>query len=281
MDENMEQKNSMLTRVMFMGDFHVPCQDDDAINLALNFMKSFKPHILVLGGDLLDLRGLSKFPKDLKTTKAQDEIDVLGEILRDIRIRFYRINHEEMPSDVPKRRIVWIGGNHEARMHKIGDVLLALEDMESLSFRRIFGLDNSMDDGVRYVKPYPFGAGVWKFRNFIFKHGEVVRKWAGRSAQAEFDLHLQSGMSGHCHRSCPYYTTRDGHEFVWVEAGHLCNPLKLRYGKTGSRDWMQGIGVVTFFSKNRFHASAIPIIRNHKKITMIYGEKQFSVPKTS
>ena len=99
---------------------------------------------------------------------------------------------------------------------------------------------------------------IFRFNNFLFKHGDIVRKHSGYTAKAEFDKEGVSGASGHTHRLGVYYTTKRSGKYVWLECGCLCTlrPEWIR----GVPDWQHGLGLISFGDDGHFEAKAVPII---------------------
>ena len=241
-------------KVLFIPDIHCPFQDDKALEVFYQFVQWFKPETIFIMGDLLDCYAISRFTKEPNgALKFQEELDTAVSVLE-------RIRHLNK-----KAKIYYIRGNHEARIQKFLwnnakelSGLHALEIENLLEFKRL---------GIEYVKD-----GMMKYKGIIVKHGSVVRKYAGYTAKAEFEKNGCSGVSAHTHRQCIYRQNNAGGDYVWVEAGHLCDPNQ-EYLEGEKPNWMSGWGI-GWFKKNskRYHLELISLI-NYKAF---YGGREFS-----
>ncbi len=95
-----------MERTAILYDCHAPYHDPGAYEIALEYIKNLKPKInrLILGGDYVDFYKISFFKSDPERMSFEDEVNIVSDMLKDLRQRFYRV-----PID-------YIEGNHEARM---------------------------------------------------------------------------------------------------------------------------------------------------------------------
>ena len=145
---------------------------------------------------------------------------------------------------------VYLGGNHEARLHKqiaryLPELLSFTGPGDSeplLSMTRILGLDRLSFLFVDNTR------GFWPFGRYrvteglIATHGWLARKGAGNSARASIENANTSIIVGHTHRLAVTHVTRwrDGEPelFVAAEAGTSSAPEGLQYANTP--DWQSG-----------------------------------------
>lgn len=240
-------------RIITLCDFHCPFEDVNAIELALQFCKYAKPDIVIIH-ELHDFYDLSKFDKNPeRINKLQEEIDIANRYLWAIR----KAN--------PSARIILLKSNHLDRLRKyLWREAPALSTLRNLEIENLFEL---REHNVEYRCNF-------EYKNFLFKHGSVIRKFAGYTAKAELEKEGMSGASGHSHRRAVYNNTKRGGEFVWIESGCLCS-LTPEYSEDEVMDWQAGISMVTF-KENHFHAEVIPIISRNK---LLYGGLTFKLPK--
>jgi len=97
---------------------------------------------------------------------------------------------------------------------------------------------------------------TFTYNGFLFKHGDITRKFSGYTSRGEFERENTSGVSGHTHRLGAYYTTKRSGRYIWVESGCLCS-LSPDYIQ-GVPDWQHGISLVVF--KKYPFAYPIPIV---------------------
>ena len=94
---------------VFLSDIHMP----DHINLKsiFNYLQDLKPEIVILGGDIIDAKGLHGV-ESFKVTDFKKEWykrDV--KLLKDFLTKLYQI--------VPKARFIYLEGNHEERYSRL------------------------------------------------------------------------------------------------------------------------------------------------------------------
>lgn len=242
-------------RVLFISDIHCPFQDDKAIEAMVLFAQWWKPQTIVFIGDVVDFYAISSFVKDpnrsLKLadelSSAKDTIDFICKMLPDTKKYF-------------------IKGNHEARLQKyLWSTAKELANLNELRLEYLLGLKNH---DIEYIEN-----GNMKFRGTMIKHGNVVRKYAGYTARAEFEKNGISGVSGHTHRLATYYHNNEGGSYVWMEIGCLCR-FDAEYLQGETPNWQTGFGI-GYFKENskRFHLEAVPIVN----CKAMYGGNEFYI----
>lgn len=91
-----------VTRAIVLSDIHIPEHDQAALAIALAYTKDFKPHIIVLNGDIMDMVAPSRFAKDPDDlTTLADEFQETKDFLTGLR------------KDHPDAEIIYTAGNHE------------------------------------------------------------------------------------------------------------------------------------------------------------------------
>ena len=93
-------------RILILPDIHIPYHDREALQIALNWGKDFKPDTILLNGDIIDCYQLSKFVKDPKERSFPQELVELHNLLSDLRENF------------PLAEIIYKMGNHEERYER-------------------------------------------------------------------------------------------------------------------------------------------------------------------
>jgi hypothetical protein len=233
--------------IVKLNDWHIPYEDKRAVNCALNFCKETQPEIIIMD-EVHDFYALSKFDKDpARKEDTQTEIDMATKYFK--RLRKY----------CPDSRIILLESNHLDRLRRMlwkeGKAIASLRCLEIQNLLELEKLD------IEY-KPY------FMYKGVMFKHGDLVRKYAAYTAKGEFEKEGCAGATGHTHRLGIHFTTKRGGSYCWAECGCLCdlNPEYIN----GVPDWQHGIGLFTF-EKNgtQYFPQVIPII--HGKI--IHGGK--------
>jgi predicted phosphodiesterase len=88
-------------RILGLFDIHAPYHSITAITAALDYAKKEKPDAVLIGGDLFDFHGLSKFIKDPRKKNFAEELNVGVELIQAIQrtikapIYFKLGNHDE------------------------------------------------------------------------------------------------------------------------------------------------------------------------------------------
>jgi predicted phosphodiesterase len=143
---------------VFLTDTHMP----DNINLQpiFNFIKDFKPNVIVLGGDLIDAKGLHGVEgmRADQIDQSWYERDIL--LLSDFLDTLYSL--------VPKAEVIYLEGNHETRYKKI-----------MLKYPKVFkGAYDFIRDAapkkmdIKWI-PYATESSFYKLADTIFIHGDA------------------------------------------------------------------------------------------------------------
>lgn len=237
-------------RVVFVPDCHYPYADEDLIRSLFKLIAWFKPHRIIHLGDLVDFHAISRWNAGLeRLDDLQDEIDEAAGFLGDLR------------KAAPDADIRWLEGNHDERLLKyVATEARALKSLRDLSVERQFGLDEL---GISYHG----GEGILLRKEFLARHGTMIRSGAGSTAKAECLASGISGISGHTHRLGVY--RRDGYRSLqWNEAGTLSR-LDPPYNP-GRPDWRQGM-IVGYFGKNSWRVEEV----HAEDGKLVYGGKSF------
>lgn len=235
------------TAVLF-GDTHKPFHDEAALSVVKGIIKEAQPDLVCHVGDLLDCYTISRYSTDpARLQTLQGDIDGARTLLH------------EIAQLAPQADRLLLGGNHEDRLRKtIWDLKGAQKQLATLRvFQRsmtwpvLLDLESIGWDFVDYTKQPVVG----RIPKLLLKHGDVVRKWSGWTAKAEWEKHARSGVSGHTHRLGTFYHRDLNGSHVWQEAGCTCD-LAPEYVR--QPDWMHGCLVVTY-TDDWFHIATIYI----------------------
>lgn len=93
---------STYSKILILGDIHLPFPDWEAIEAAHKFNKKFKAEIVIQMGDLIDAKAWSQYPKDVDDLNADDEWEASYEAAHQLAKYF------------PEMDV--LTGNHEARI---------------------------------------------------------------------------------------------------------------------------------------------------------------------
>jgi predicted phosphodiesterase len=252
----MVKRADVFERSVFIPDIHAPYIDEDAFGVAVSFIKSFKPSIIFIMGDVIDFYQLSRFNKNpVRMTELQGDIDQAVAALHRIR------------QAAPQADIQLLRGNHEHRLTKfLWSKAAELISLRDLTVERLLDLKQLR---IRYIEQ-----GSLMFHGFLVKHGNVVRSRSGYTATGEMEKAGISGISGHTHRLSQVYKNNYSGMTTWVEAGCLCS-LNPEYAEGQVVDWQQGLAY-GFFERddNRFEIHTAPIIKGR----IIYDGRNIRCP---
>ena len=218
-------------RVAWVAALHIPYHDPKAIGCARGVLESYKPDVVIFGGDLIDANGISKFqknPTDPISNDFQRELDRFQDIFAGLVRSAGKAKRYALP------------GNHEARMGKLlKERAPALFGLDALQIPKLLELEKF---DVAYLPRLSIG-GV------IFEHGNIIRKYSGGSVMAMMEAASYGYpiVMGHSHRLGLVFKSRPGLAPIWgVESGHLCEPGKLDYLASGFANWQVGMSIVSF-----------------------------------
>jgi len=259
-------------RMVVMSDMHCPFQDDTAIWLVNQFCRWYKPHIVIIDGDLIDFYAISKFDKSPERATSQairEEVEAARAVLEEIR----KANQ--------KATIILIVGNHEFRLRKhiyrkkIEDPQFAtILDLAGVSTSTIFAkLLHLKELRIKLVDLNPdiakFTDNYIKIGNLYIGHWDRANKHAAYTAKNLLVDKGVNGLQAHTHRIGTHIKTTLSGTLEFHEIGCLCS-LEPHY--TCRQDWAHGFAVVEG-DRNFEHFTVHTIhIRDYE---FRYGKKTF------
>ena len=104
--ETFEPYEISQSRTLIISDLHIPYQDNDSIQKAINYGKEKKVNCILINGDVLDFAGISRHEKDWRQRQVHQEFEAARIFLSSLREHF------------PKAKIVFKLGNHDERWEK-------------------------------------------------------------------------------------------------------------------------------------------------------------------
>lgn len=199
----------------------VPLHDQKALNVALQFIKDYKPQHIILGGDILDCGSISHHNHG--KPGAVEGFRLLGDAKE---LREAVITPLEA---VGAKSLTYIVGNHEDWLTDLVEQIPALEGI----------VDVSSLLGLKRWKVIPNG-DMTKLGKLVFVHGDQI-KGGEHSAKWATVAYEKNVRFGH-HHSAQLYTKTSA-----IDAnGHtgICVPCLCRkgpkYGGGSPNRWAQG-----------------------------------------
>lgn len=171
--------------ILVISDLHIPYHNIEAITLALNYGKSAQVDTIIINGDLLDFYQLSRFHKDPRKRRVNQELEAARQFLQILRFHFKTAN------------IYFLLGNHDVRyqmwLESKAVELLGCEEFELGSLLRVGELGITVLDDRTLIK-----AG-----KLIITHGHLVIRGVFAPVNAARGAYMrakQSVLIGHTHK---------------------------------------------------------------------------------
>jgi len=248
------------TRIVVLPDIHVPAHHKKILWAVLEFLKDYRPHIVILIGDVADVFALSRWPSPPRVAKnQQDELNQTRRLVDKI---------VEVSGCI---HLFYIMGNHEDRAYRYltdpaGGLanILDFNTMEPiLSFHGLMGYKPG--DPVTFLYDLAekggYGGGIVINGDMEFHHGFIVRPNPGASPRADSDRTGRSTGHGHTHRAGMNARVTTNEVIRSYEFGHLADPKHpyLAYANL-LNNWHPGLAVATVVN-GKVHMNMIPIIQ--------------------
>jgi len=213
------------SRVLIISDLHFPYQNNEAIELAIDYGVDKDVNCVLINGDLFDFASISRHEKDWRQRSVKEEFDAVRMFL------------DYLQDRLPKARIVYKEGNHDERMekwlfHKAPEYF----DMDEFRLEVLLKLGERKIEHVKDKRPVKIG-------KLTVLHGHELNGSGGvNPARATFLKTIDNVLIGHCHRSSQHTEpTLGGNVIVTTSIGSLCGlyPMFARVNK-----WNHGFGYV-------------------------------------
>lgn len=233
-----------VTRLGILSDIHLPYHDEQALSVAVEYLKGRNINGLLLNGDTLDFYGLSTHEKDPRKRKFGEELECFKEFIKWIK--------QEL--DCP---IYYKIGNHEYRyerwmMHKAPELL----DIPNFKLEEV--LEFGANGIIKIESMTKIQAGklnIYHGHEFKGSGGVNPARWLSLKAKV-------SSCVGHFHRSSEFvWRDSNGSVFVCYSFGALCD-LSPEY--LPENDWNHSVQDVEIDPKSGEFKMTIKKIINGK-----------------
>ena len=230
----------------------VPMHDEKALRIVLKFVQDFKPHEVILGGDILDCGAIAhhndRKPGKIEglrlITDAQELRSTLLEPLEALR----------------GTKLVYLIGNHEDWLSQLVDLHPGLEG--------IVGLEQLLKLGPRWKVVHQ--GGKYRLGKMVFRHGDTI-SGGEHTAKAAVIASERSVRFGHNH-TWGVYTKVSDVDLTQRHTG-ISMPCLCRkgpgYGKGRANKWINGFGWGYVMPNGSFTDYVSPIVNNQ---TIIHGK---------
>ena len=232
--------------VIWMGDQHVPDHDVKTNATVLKYVKDFKPNVVILGGDILDMTCLGAISrgqlKQVEGRRVKKELEAGKRYL------------DQVQEAAPKSEIIYLQGNHEYRVDRW---LTVAPHMEGL-----LDIPEFLELEKRKIKWIPSWAKTEPYRigKALFIHGLYHGKYHTRSMVENFGTNVFYGHMHDC--DCvSKITLGDNSTKIAQSLGCLCN-YRAHYLKGRPTNWQQAFGQFHFRDDGYFNHYVVRI-HNH------------------
>ena len=227
--------------VAFISDVHFPSEDTGSYRKALSILKTIKPGRVILGGDIVDLDDISRYPKRrIVQEKTLTDLRYSGEKLT------------EMRDTLPQAKFDFLLGNHEDRLDKY--IMDKAPELQGF-----LDLKTLLKCTKLNIRVYPHNT-VRRIGKLNYSHGD---NWPGgwgmaNPARSIYDKCKDNILFGHFHRISNHSsrTLRGRQQGAW---GNGClQRLDVEFNKYNN--WQHGITMVYYAkSGGNFHVEQIRI----------------------
>lgn len=202
-------------------DLHVPDHDAPALAWALKTTRELDPYKVIILGDLVDFKSISRFPKPPKDSMTFPYEKRAG-----------RAIVRQLDTEFEGREVVYILGNHCVRLSKyLWRHAPELSDLGELALTELLEIPERWE-----VVPYN---GIYLEQKVLCQHGKKFSKNVLNSNLSEFGC---SSVQGHSHRlGIIHRRFPDGRIVSAAECGTL---QRFDVGYCATVNWAQGLGVI-------------------------------------
>lgn len=174
--------------MLILCDIHVPFQNNDALEKAIDYGNKNHIDTILLNGDTFDFYGESKFDKDPSKSRLESDYEKYNDFLFDLRNAF------------PDAKIYFKIGNHENRYYNVlkrNPQLAHLVNVPHFSFENVFNFDEL---GITKIEEYQ----TIKVGNKNIVHGHEVRGGGMFVARWLALRFFEDTICGHFHKTDRY-----------------------------------------------------------------------------
>jgi len=253
------RRRRAVIRVMHLNDVHLPFHDLEAVSLALEIVRAFAPHIVVVGSDALDYPTISRWGPD-----ADISIDDWVQHTRTLWLPFIRLIRKV----APRALLPFIFGNHEQRAIDAANASGARHAVTS-EFVRLIRADGDVFFRGNTQHVAITRDGTDSTPGLIVHHGDRTNKHAAASTQGDWPRH--SVNFGHCHRRQRYDNA--------MSNGCLCDTHPHYSKKDRPENWQQGTATIyVHHQSGTVHQTHHDFVRTKGRLWTVHNGQVLSAP---
>ena len=228
-----------------VSDHHCPDVDASLHACTVKAMEELKPSQIVVAGDLLDYAGVSRHKKSGREPSLNETLQSAYDVLRAYR------------AAVPGARIVFLDGNHEARLFSALESkgLVGVATLERPGGEQVLTTKHLLRlDELEVEQVFPPDGATYEHAEYritpdlAVRHGWIASQGSGSSALKTLDRLRRNVIVGHTHRASKVYHSHwvDGERrtLVAAETGCMANVSEHGMGYAVAPDWQQSFLVV-------------------------------------
>lgn len=263
---------------MFVGDLQIPYHDKRAVALFMKIMKSWKPDVIDIVGDIDDQLEYSSFSdgttdeffnqiaRNAKENEkaiikaAKEEEGTLPELAPVNPLPFVKANadgarefYTAIRKQHPNADIHASLGNHDIRVFKYIDKK-APDHIKEITPNFLWGLDDLGITWRMYEQP-----PIERYAGIHVHHGATTTT-TGLAVRTDIETYNISLVRGHDHRGGVVYKSypMTGKSLAGMGTGHLCDPEGYGLSYTINPAWEQGFGIAHVVD-DKAHLQFIPM----------------------
>ena len=263
----------MITRVILLPDFHYPHHNKLAVKATFQFIQWFKPHIVVILGDALEMDAINHWQRDKGNRKFFENKRLLQEYEgfdRDILTPLDKLC-ENSNKRRKKVRKIFMGGNHEDWINVLFNKFPEFEGM--LEPEIALKLKERNWEWIPFIQIGEQGnvtRGIVRFGKLNVFHGTYYNKY---HASKTADEYSKSCAYAHTH-DIQSYTKEFADDLGYHTAqsiGCLCDRSPaFKWGKANR--WVNAFGVL-YVREDGMYNLYVPIIIRGK---FTFADKEFN-----
>lgn len=236
-------KMRRLQKCLGIWDLHYPLHDPILLKNILKEIKSFKPDVLVLGGDNMNMSAVDHWLHDKGLVRQLEGKRIMSE-------------YEGFKTDIlgpiekllkPSCRKIWLNGNHEDWIE------LAID--KNPQGEGYWEIENNLHLKAYGWEVYPYGKTA-KVGKLYLHHGQYTNQY---HAKKTVDVFEKSIMYGHVHTYQVFTKItpldNEAHTAISIPCACLLNP---EYRRNQPNTWVSGF--VEFFVLPCGNFNAYPIV---------------------
>lgn len=288
----------------FVGDLQIPYHDKRAVDLFLKVMKSWKPDVIDVVGDIDDQLEYSSF-SDGTTDEFFNQIKAQQKDYEKANLlaakEYDKLNTDEerqefvFPEDPEVNPLPFVKANADGarefyttlrKNHPNADIHASLGNHEMRVFKYI---DRKAPEVIGEVTPeFLWGLDnlgiTWKMYNAppherfagIYVHHGATTSTTGLAVKSDIENYNISLVRGHDHRGGVVYKSfpLTKNSLVGMGTGHLCDPSAYGLRYTINPSWEQGFGIAHVID-GKAHLQFVPMRSGSRGLTCIVDGKVF------